>query len=550
MHYFLSLLFYSSLSVRVCTSQRAIMPISQHCYPRQCISNIMRIAVALLSYACALASQKPLHRTHEGLESILVDDAWMYAFGCEPSELDREQAQSYLQSYLHSIHKQSDIAPTEILERNMDLEFVSKTHPNYKVRVKDPSKLGLDVVKQYTGYLDVLSEDKHFFFWLFESRNDPQNDPVILWLNGGPGCSSTTGEFFELGPSLFTSDRKLKYNENSWNSNATVIFLDQPVNVGYSYSSQRVGSSFAAAEDVYSFLSLLFDAMPEYNSGQKFHIAGESYGGHYLPAIGKAILQHTERNFNLSSIVLGNPITDPRYQVEASVAMMCGEGGYPSVYEPENCTDLYRKVPRCEMLYQACQDSQNLTQCLGAQLYCGTIKEPFFRTKRNYYDISQICTEEKPCYPEMDFIDGFLNDEKVKKIVGAEVGIFEGCSSSVSSDFAFTADRALSFAPDLSFILESGVPVLQVSGKLDYACNILGSRRFLPKLQWKGAYEFNKEYLRPWILEDEVVGWTKSSLGLLCYLEIERGGHMIPHDQPEVMHTVINRWLQGDRTFV
>lgn len=507
------------------------------------------VCFCLINCVLAFANQVPLSKDTTALDPELVSDAWIHAFGSPPTRGDNEFAQRYLQDLNFPEQKSRSRGPFQVTKATMDYEHVSEIHPNYKIRVKDPSKLGLDDVKQYTGYLDVLDEDKHFFFWFFESRNDPQNDPVILWLNGGPGCSSTTGEFFELGPSLFTVNGSLKYNENSWNTNATVIFLDQPVNVGYSYSSERVGSSRAAAEDVYSFLSLLFEAMPEYNSGQEFHLAGESYGGHYLPAIGRAILEHPERNFNLSSIVLGNPITDPKYQVEASVSMMCGEGGYPAIYEPENCTDLYRKVPRCEMLYQQCQDSQNWLMCLGAQLYCGTIKEPFFKTKRNYYDISQVCTEEEPCYPEMDHIDRFLNEERVKNIVGAEVSFFEGCSSSVSSDFSFTADRARNFAPDLSFILDSGVPVLQVSGKLDYACNILGSRRFLPKLQWTGAYEFNKDYLSPWILDDEVVGWSKSALNLLCYLEIEGAGHMIPHDKPEVMHTVITRWLQGYRSF-
>lgn len=113
------------------------------------------------------------------------------------------------------------------------------------------------------------------FLGFFESRNDPANDPVILWLNGGPGCSSLLGLFMELGPSWINKDLKPDYNKYSWNANASTIFLDQPVNVGYSYSSESVSSTEAAGEDVYAFLTLFFAKFPQY-AKQDFHIAGES----------------------------------------------------------------------------------------------------------------------------------------------------------------------------------------------------------------------------------------------------------------------------------
>ena len=85
------------------------------------------------------------------------------------------------------------------MERDVDGKL-----ENYNLRAKkvDPSKLGVDPgVKQYSGYLDDDEEDKHLFYWFFESRNNPKTDPVVLWLNGGPGCSSLTGLLMELGPS-------------------------------------------------------------------------------------------------------------------------------------------------------------------------------------------------------------------------------------------------------------------------------------------------------------------------------------------------------------
>ena len=106
---------------------------------------------------------------------------------------------------------------------------------------------------------------------------------VSIVLTSGPGCSSLTGLFMELGPSTVSDDgTKPIRNPYSWNNNASVIFLDQPVNVGYSYGDASVSDTVAASKDVYALLVLFFKQFPEY-AKLDFHIAGESYAGHYIP---------------------------------------------------------------------------------------------------------------------------------------------------------------------------------------------------------------------------------------------------------------------------
>ena len=161
-----------------------------------------------------------------------------------------------------------------------------KHYPDHQLRIRQPKLC--DSVKQWSGYLDT-PHSKHFYFHLFESRNDPVADPVALWLNGGPGCSSFTGMLMEMGPCSVTREAKdapltLKYNPYSWNSNATLIFLDQPVGVGYSYADKNVsvGTTEEAAVDVHAFLTILFEAFNRKMGSSDFHMAGESFAGRYI----------------------------------------------------------------------------------------------------------------------------------------------------------------------------------------------------------------------------------------------------------------------------
>lgn len=157
-------------------------------------------------------------------------------------------------------------------------------------------------VNQYSGYLSV-GTNENMWFWFFEARNSPSTAPLATWFNGGPGCSSMIGLFQENGPCQFykgastPSLNKYSFNNNvnsksppaqttsrTVNNDISVLYIDQPVGVGFSYGNDTVTSTVTAAPYVWKLLQAFYAQFPQYQN-RDFGIFTESYGGHYGPEV-------------------------------------------------------------------------------------------------------------------------------------------------------------------------------------------------------------------------------------------------------------------------
>ncbi|PNY25243.1 Carboxypeptidase [Tolypocladium capitatum] len=419
---------------------------------------------------------------------------------------------------------------------------------NYNLRANsvDPSRLGVDVVKQFSGYLDDTQSDKHLFYWFFESRNDPANDPVVLWLNGGPGCSSMTGLFLELGPAKINENLQVVHNPFSWNNNASVIFLDQPVNVGFSYSGQQVTDTVAASKDVYALLTLFFHQFPQY-AKQPFHIAGESYAGHYIPIFSQEILSHSDRNINLKSAMIGNGLTDPLTQYQYYRPMACGDGGYDAVLDQSACQSMDDALPRCESMIKSCYDSGDSGTCSGATSFCNNaMLGPYEQTGKNVYDVRKNCEDGNLCYAGLNYISDWLNQQDVMQALGVEVTGFQDCNDNINSNFVSSGDWMKPIHLTVPKLLEQ-IPVLVYAGDADFICNWLGNQAWTNALDWPGHDTFNAA--TPQSLRTanggQEYGKVKSANNF-TFMQIFGAGHMTPMDQPERALDFINRWLTGE----
>ncbi|KAI6191132.1 Lysosomal protective protein [Aphelenchoides bicaudatus] len=196
---------------------------------------------------------------------------------------------------------------------------------------------GLDfTVDQYSGYLNI-SDTTHMRYWFVKSQNDPTKDPLILWLNGGPGCSSLGGLFKENGPFKpvkVNGEIKLQENLFSWNRFANVLYLESPRGVGFSFADSnqdQVYNDTQTALDNVAALRSFLDLFGDFKK-RPFFVTGESYGGVYVPTLVDKILELKDGgdlvDLNLKGFAVGNGILSAYAQINSAVHLLYYRGVY------------------------------------------------------------------------------------------------------------------------------------------------------------------------------------------------------------------------------
>lgn len=407
-----------------------------------------------------------------------------------------------------------------------------------------------------TGYIKLPNkDDDHYFYWFVESRSAPEKDPLVLWLTGGPGCSSMMALLAENGPCHVQSDLSTKLNKYSWNGEANVIWLDQPTGVGYSYGPKVDYDSgeLNVAENIYWFLQEFLKSHPALE-GREFFVTGESYGGHYVPATASYILQanmlrHLKPgalHINLAGIAVGNGLTDPAVQYQHSVDMAFNSYNV-SLLDEQAIEDMRKAQLVCHELILQCQ--RDRLTCFDAMEFCfGALEGPYYVSGRNPYDIRQACHEENvmKCF-HFEHIDEYLNSPAVLAELGVDVHKskpWRECDATVGAGFVF--DEMLSSADDVKLLLEAGVRVLIYAGDADLMCNWVGNQAWVMQLEWSGRKQFTEAPNRPFVVSEEKDAGRVRSFENLAFIRVFDSGHMVPMDQPLVSFEMINRFLRGE----
>ncbi|KAJ0408978.1 hypothetical protein P43SY_002857 [Pythium insidiosum] len=393
-----------------------------------------------------------------------------------------------------------------------------------------------DATKQYSGYFKIDgSKSKNYFYWFFESRGDPAKDPVIIWLTGGPGCSSILALFVENGPCSIKDDLSLERNPYSWNERANIMWIDQPIGVGFSYGdkSEYDSTEKEVGDDMFHFLQSFFKAHPEYQA-QPFYVFGESYGGHYVPAVAHRVFTANNNkeglHINLQGFGIGNGLTDPQVQYKYYPDMAYNNTYHVKAVEYPVYLAMKAAVGPCVRMIEKCQTHK--AACISAQAFCNAaLVGPYTASGLNVYDVREDCKYPPLCY-DFSHVEKFLRlPSTLEKLhVNKHSAKWVSCNMDVHAKFAY--DWMKNFHHLVVPMIESGIRGLVYAGDADFIVNWLGCKAWTLELEWKKKTEFASAEDKDWIVDGKSAGKVRN-VDSFTFLQVYEAGHMVPLNQPK-----------------
>ncbi|KAF8015378.1 hypothetical protein BT93_H1014 [Corymbia citriodora subsp. variegata] len=449
--------------------------------------------------------------------------------------------------------------------------------------------------EHYAGYvtIDGSPGKKNLFYYFIASERNHSNDPVVLWLNGGPGCSSFDGFIYEHGPFKFQAGKPkgslpvLHLNPFSWSKVSNIIYLDSPCGVGLSYSDNQknyVTGDLQTTSDSLAFLLRWFELYPEFLSNP-FYISGESYAGVYVPTLASEVVKGIQLGekplINFKGYMVGNGLTDEKFDGNALVPFAFGMGLISNdiyeacqtscvgkFYDPPSDTcdqnlqkvllavsglNLYDILEPCyrnsETKYESGNTSMSLsfhqkgvdrkplpkrTRMFGQASPFWTVKDAGISSSKSQDEFHVECVDDEVAV-------AWLNDEAVRKAIHAAPASVAGpwwiCARRVMDSYSRDAGSMIPYHKSLT---SQGYRVLIYSGDHDRRVPFTGTQAWTRSIGYKIIDEW-----RPWMTNDQVAGYLQGYDNNFTFLTIKGAGHTVPQTKPREALEFYSRWLDG-----
>ncbi|KAK4777566.1 hypothetical protein SAY87_017753 [Trapa incisa] len=421
-----------------------------------------------------------------------------------------------------------------------------------------------------TGYTEV--GEIEFFYYFIHSQGNPGSDPVLLFMNGGPGCTGLNGLIYQIGPLNFNITDytgglpSLIDEENAWTKTSSIIFLDAPVGTGFTYATSTAAYSSTdtlTAQQVHAFIRKWMADHPAFQTNP-FFIGTDSYAGIIAPMLAQNILQGNEALLNplinLKGLSLSCPhtytdletnskipfahrltlISDALYK---SVKASCG-GNYVS-NTSASCTEDLAEVDQCIELISR----QNVLEP-----YCAFLSpeshEAFRQAGEKHRRALQSFTKDymlslsRPRNLWCKNFDYLLMDIWLSyPSVLEALGVRNGTTGTV-----FRCNISLSYTVDINDVVEyhknltdKGMQVLVFSGDHDMVIPHNGIETWIKSLALTVDFDW-----RPWFVDGQVAGYTVKYINSgyrLTYATIKGSGHSPPEYKRKECYQMYNRWI-------
>eukprot|EP01010_Urceolus_cornutus_P003840 NODE_565_length_1535_cov_301.841857_g426_i0.p1 GENE.NODE_565_length_1535_cov_301.841857_g426_i0~~NODE_565_length_1535_cov_301.841857_g426_i0.p1 ORF type:complete len:452 (-),score=81.98 NODE_565_length_1535_cov_301.841857_g426_i0:108-1463(-) len=388
---------------------------------------------------------------------------------------------------------------------------------------------------QYAGYIDV-GTGRHLHYWFVTSQRSPVDDPVLLWLNGGPGCSSLVGLLTENGPFSPTRDgAALMPNPNSWNKVANVLYVEGPAGVGFSYEDAGMSmyTDNITAADNFQFLVSWFKLFPNFTNNE-FYISGESYAGHYIPTLVEVMLSQPNAIPNFKGFTVGNPSTTrDRTNQQASLSLYLQTHGFLALNSTSGRVTTH--YDHYDILADDCERADLLEHIRFPNLLIDGLREKETQRRR----LSPITTApvERPCIA--NDLSAYLNRADVQAAIHAKLVRKKQWHQCDLINYQFGPDSLPLYS---KFMNQSSIRIWVFSGDLDTVINFIGTEWWVNGLGRKVIREWS-----PWRWPD-----SKGRLGgfhviydRITFLTVRGAGHMVAATQPGAALTLITSFLNG-----
>lgn len=441
------------------------------------------------------------------------------------------------------------------------------------------------------------NNDKYLFYWLFApdlsayDKVKEEDIPLIVWLNGGPGCSSMDGLFLENGPLRFVADDNGNFQmvaaEHSWHKTpAYMLYVDQPVGTGLSFTTSHKypKNDLEVNQDFYtflqSFLALHSDKFVNEETNKMhrpFYFTGESHAGHYIPSMMAHIIdqnkQVTSGDGNKAIYIpqsgagIGNGWIDPFHQYAAAEAAY-GKGIIGSAQR--NALDAQEKQCQAKLNngdYASGTCFQLLDLVVGQSYGSKSLY------KVSQYDVRHIESRRgsRTFPPGHKTVEAYLggiglgspNGKNMdKKTMNQALQAIHATPSRTAGQVyqectdppydALADQDGLGVVPEVVKVLEheSKIRLLFFNGMEDLICNHVGNEILLEKLPWKHNQDYINAPRAAWKSkaksddENKISGYIKEFQNLL-FLKVMDSGHMVPMDLPEVSLDMMRTFVYG-----